>query len=133
LGGSTTGHGLPLAQARRPRPPRTGGAAAPHPPEDLRNVDEQKRSIERNTRQFVEGKSANNVLLTGARGTGKSSLVKALLNRYAAKGLRLIEVDKHDLIDLPDIVDLDRRSAASASSSSATIFPSRRASPATRR
>ncbi|MBV6475592.1 MAG: ATP-binding protein [Rhodocyclaceae bacterium] len=73
---------------------------------DLRNVDEQKRSIERNTRQFVEGKSANNVLLTGARGTGKSSLVKALLNQFAAKGLRLIEVDKHDLIDLPDIVDL---------------------------
>ena len=73
---------------------------------DLRNVDEQKQRIERNTRQFVEGKSANNVLLTGARGTGKSSLVKALLNQYAAKGLRLIEVDKHDLIDLPDIVDL---------------------------
>ncbi len=74
--------------------------------QDLRNIDEQKSRIERNTRQFVEGKSANNVLLTGARGTGKSSLVKALLNRHAAKGLRLIEVDKHDLIDLPDIVDL---------------------------
>jgi hypothetical protein len=74
--------------------------------QDLRNVDEQKRRIEQNTRQFVEGRSANNVLLTGARGTGKSSLVKALLNRYAPKGLRLIEVDKHDLIDLPDIVDL---------------------------
>ena len=73
---------------------------------DLRNVDEQKQRIEQNTRQFVEGRSANNVLLTGARGTGKSSLVKALLNQYAAKGLRLIEVDKHDLIDLPDIVDL---------------------------
>ena len=73
---------------------------------DLRNVDGQKQRIEQNTRQFVEGRSANNVLLTGARGTGKSSLVKALLNQYAAKGLRLIEVDKHDLIDLPDIVDL---------------------------
>ena len=74
--------------------------------QDLRNVDEQKQRIEQNTRQFVAGKPANNVLLTGARGTGKSSLVKALLNKYAAKGLRLIEVDKHDLIDLPDIVDL---------------------------
>ncbi len=72
---------------------------------DLRNVDEQKRRIDQNTRQFVEGRSANNVLLTGARGTGKSSLVKALLNQYAGKGLRLIEVDKNDLIDLPDIVE----------------------------
>jgi predicted AAA+ superfamily ATPase len=71
---------------------------------DLRNVDEQKRRIEQNTRQFIQGRSANNVLLTGARGTGKSSLVKALLNQYAAKGLRLIEVDKNDLIDLPDII-----------------------------
>jgi predicted AAA+ superfamily ATPase len=85
---------------------RTGGRPHRIRLKDLRNVDEQKRSIERNTRQFVEGKSANNVLLTGARGTGKSSLVKALLNQFAAKGLRLIEVDKHDLIDLPDIVDL---------------------------
>ena len=73
---------------------------------DLRNIEEQKRRIEQNTRQFVERRSANNVLLTGARGTGKSSLVKALLNQYAAKGLRVIEVDKNDLIDLPDIVDL---------------------------
>ena len=73
---------------------------------DLRDVDPQKRRIEDNTRQFVAGRSANNVLLTGARGTGKSSLVKALLNQYAKKGLRLIEVDKGDLIDLPDIVDL---------------------------
>ena len=73
---------------------------------DLRNVDKQKKRIESNTRQFVAGRSANNVLLTGARGTGKSSLVKALLNQYAAKGLRLIEVDKNDLIDLPDLVDM---------------------------
>ncbi len=73
---------------------------------DLRDVDPQKRRIEDNTRQFVAGRRANNVLLTGARGTGKSSLVKALLNQYAKKGLRLIEVDKGDLIDLPDIVDL---------------------------
>src|SRR5512143_1537815 len=73
---------------------------------DLRDVDLQKRRIEENTRQFLAGRSANNVLLTGARGTGKSSLVKALLNHYAKKGLRLIEVDKTDLIDLPDIVDL---------------------------
>ncbi|MDR2240816.1 MAG: ATP-binding protein [Zoogloeaceae bacterium] len=73
---------------------------------DLRNIDEQKQRIEQNTRQFVAGRRANNVLLTGARGTGKSSLIKALLNQHAKQGLRLIEVDKHDLIDLPDIVDL---------------------------
>lgn len=73
---------------------------------DLRDVDEQKRRVDQNTRQFLAGKAANNVLLTGARGTGKSSLIKALLNEYAAQGLRIIEVDKHDLIDLPDIVEL---------------------------
>jgi predicted AAA+ superfamily ATPase len=73
---------------------------------DLQNIDVQKEQIERNTRQFVEGRPANNVLLTGARGTGKSSLIKACLNRYAERGLRLIEVDKADLVDLPDIVDL---------------------------
>ena len=73
---------------------------------DLRCVDEQKKAIDRNTRQFVAGLPANNVLLTGSRGTGKSSLIKACLNAYAAKGLRLIEVDKDDLVDLPDIVDL---------------------------
>jgi predicted AAA+ superfamily ATPase len=73
---------------------------------DLRDIDAQKRRIDANTRQFVEGRAANNVLLTGARGTGKSSLIKALLNQYAKKGLRLIEVDKGDLIDLPDIVDM---------------------------
>jgi predicted AAA+ superfamily ATPase len=72
---------------------------------DLQGIDEQKQLIDRNTRQFVAGHPANNVLLTGARGTGKSSLVKAVLNKYAPKGLRLIEVDKHDLADLPDIVE----------------------------
>jgi len=72
---------------------------------DLRGIDEQKQRVEDNTRQFVEGYPANNVLLTGARGTGKSSLVKALLNRYAPRGLRLIEVEKQDLVDLPEIVD----------------------------
>ncbi len=72
---------------------------------DLSGVDRQKQLIEQNTRQFVNGLPANNVLLTGARGTGKSSLVKAVLNKFHRQGLRLIEVDKHDLIDLPDIVD----------------------------
>ncbi len=73
---------------------------------DLRGIDHQKSLVERNTRQFVAGRPANNVLLTGSRGTGKSSLVKALLNRFQREGLRLIEVDKQDLVDLPDIVDL---------------------------
>jgi uncharacterized protein len=73
---------------------------------DLRDVDVQKARINANTKQFVAGKPANNVLLTGARGTGKSSLVKALLNEHAKKGLRLIEVDRDDLTDLPDITDL---------------------------
>lgn len=73
---------------------------------DLQGVSDQKRLVERNTRQFVEGFGANNVVLTGAKGTGKSSLVKAVLNKFANKGLRMIEVEKHDLLDLPDIVDL---------------------------
>ncbi len=73
---------------------------------DLQNIAPQKEQIEQNTLQFVSGRPANNVLLTGARGTGKSSLIKACLNRFAAQGLRLIEVDKEDLADLADIVDL---------------------------
>jgi len=73
---------------------------------DLHNIGPQKEQIDQNTRQFVDGRPANNVLLTGARGTGKSSLIKACLNQYADRGLRLIEVDKDDLHDLPDIVDL---------------------------
>jgi len=85
----------------------------PHPIRlaDLHDIDEQKARVVANTRQFVAGRPANNVLLTGARGCGKSSLIKALLNDFAKKGLRLIEVDKSDLVDLPDIVDLvaDRR------------------------
>ena len=72
----------------------------------LVEVEAQKERIVRNTEQFVAGKAANNVLLTGARGTGKSSLIKACLNEFAPRGLRLIEVDKSDMIDLPDIVDL---------------------------
>jgi len=74
--------------------------------EDLQGVDRQRNLVDQNTQQFVGGLPANNVLLTGARGTGKSSLVKAVLNRYAAKGLRLIELDKNDLLDLPDIVEI---------------------------
>ena len=72
---------------------------------DLKEVEPQKERLLRNTRQFVAGRAANNVLLTGARGTGKSSLIKACLNEFADQGLRLIEVDKGDLIELPDIVD----------------------------
>jgi uncharacterized protein len=73
---------------------------------DLKEIDTQKEKIQRNTLQFVNGQPANNVLLTGARGTGKSSLIKACLNEYARQGLRLIEVDKADMVDLPDIVDV---------------------------
>ena len=74
--------------------------------QDLKEIDQQKEKIQRNTEQFVDGLPANNVLLTGARGTGKSSLIKACLNNYASRGLRLIEVDKDDLVDLPDIVEV---------------------------
>jgi predicted AAA+ superfamily ATPase len=73
---------------------------------DIKEVEPQKEKIQRNTLQFVQGQPANNVLLTGARGTGKSSLVKACLNEYSSQGLRLIEVDKADMVDLPDIVDI---------------------------
>ncbi|MBA2410912.1 MAG: ATP-binding protein [Gammaproteobacteria bacterium] len=73
--------------------------------DDLLNVDTQKAKLIQNTRQFVAGHAANNALLSGSRGTGKSSLVKALLNLFADEGLRLIEVERQDLIDLPDIAD----------------------------
>ncbi|WP_062062011.1 ATP-binding protein [Cellvibrio sp. OA-2007] len=72
----------------------------------LKNIDTQKNAILRNTRQFIAGKSANNVLLTGARGTGKSTLIKAAWNAYAEQGLKIIEVDKTDLLNLASIVDL---------------------------
>ena len=74
--------------------------------DDLIDIDQQKEKIQRNTAQFVRGATANNVLLTGARGTGKSSLIRACLHAYADQGLRLIEVDKADLVDLPDIVEI---------------------------
>jgi predicted AAA+ superfamily ATPase len=84
--------------------------AVPHPHKiqlaDICNVDAQKAEIVRNTAQFVKGFPANNVLLTGARGTGKSTLVKALLTEFSSAGLRIIEVDKQDLVALPDIVAL---------------------------
>jgi predicted AAA+ superfamily ATPase len=73
---------------------------------DLKEIDIQKEKIARNTEHFCRGLPANNVLLTGARGTGKSSLIKACLNAFTSKGLRLIEVDKADLVDLSDIVDI---------------------------
>jgi len=73
---------------------------------DLQGIAPQIAKVEQNTRQFMEGRPANNVLLTGARGTGKSSIVKGLLNKYSSRGLRLIEVEKSDLADLPAIVDI---------------------------
>ncbi|MCY4747115.1 ATP-binding protein [Pelomonas sp. UHG3] len=72
---------------------------------DLQEVGPQKEKLLRNTAQFVAGRPANNVLLTGAKGTGKSSLIKAVLNEFSAQGLRLIEIDKADLVDLPDVVE----------------------------
>ncbi len=74
--------------------------------DDLREIDDQKEKMQRNIEQFVQGRPANNVLLTGARGTGKSSLIKACLHHFAPRGLRLIEVDKDDLTDLPDIIEV---------------------------
>ncbi len=73
--------------------------------DDLLGIDIQKRQLVENTERFLDGKPANNALLWGARGTGKSSLIKALLNQYKQRGLRIVEVDKQDLIYLPEIVD----------------------------
>jgi len=73
--------------------------------DDLTGIDSQKQALARNTERFLAGKPSNNALLWGARGTGKSSLIKALLNRYQQNGLRMIEVDKDDLVNLPEIVD----------------------------
>lgn len=75
---------------------------------NIQFVDRQKAEIVRNTRQFLQGVTANNVLLTGARGTGKSTLIKALLTEFSSQGLRLIEIEKHELIHLPDIINLIR-------------------------
>lgn len=74
--------------------------------DQLKEIEPQKEKIQRNTEQFVRGLPANNVLLTGARGTGKSSLIRACLHTYADQGLRLIEVDKADMVDLPDLVEV---------------------------
>ena len=74
--------------------------------DDLQNIDRQKESIYANTQQFIEGRPANNILLTGARGTGKSSLIKACLKKFNAQGLRLVEVDKEHLADLQDLTEL---------------------------
>lgn len=79
--------------------------------DDLLGIDRQKQAALQNTRQFVQGLPANHVLLTGARGTGKSSLVKALLTRFADDGLRLVEVAPHDLVQLPEVVAPLRESA----------------------
>lgn len=72
----------------------------------LRDIDDQKTRLVANTEQFLAGRPANNVLMTGARGCGKSSLVRALLIAYRKQGLRIIEIDKHDLRDIPEIVAL---------------------------
>jgi predicted AAA+ superfamily ATPase len=74
--------------------------------EDLKNIDRQRDAIRDNTRNFIQKKPANNILLTGARGTGKSSLIKASLHEFATQGLRLVEVEKEHLADLADITDL---------------------------
>jgi hypothetical protein len=101
----------PDALAYRWRRTPGGGTLRPvhHPHvvglDDLLCLDRQKAEVVRNTRQFVGGRPANNVLLWGARGTGKSTLIKAVFNAFAAEGLRLVEVDKHDLAYLPEIVD----------------------------
>jgi hypothetical protein len=101
----------PDALAYRWRRTPGGGTLRPvhHPHlvglDDLLCLDRQKAEVVRNTRQFVGGRPANNVLLWGARGTGKSTLIKAVFNAFAAEGLRLVEVDKHDLVCLPEIVD----------------------------
>lgn len=73
--------------------------------DDLLGIDRQKSELEQNTRQFIAGHPANNALLWGSRGTGKSSLIKGLLSRYADQGLRVIEVERHELCDLSDIVE----------------------------
>ena len=99
------------AYAFRWRKRRGGGyiQAVTHPHQirlgDLQGIDRQRRELERNTRQFLNKLPANNALLWGSRGTGKSSLVKALVSEYRNDGLRVLEVDKHDLIDLPDVVE----------------------------
>jgi predicted AAA+ superfamily ATPase len=100
-----------IAYRWRRRPGRNTGVLQPvaHPHairlDDLLGIDRQKAELDRNTRQFVKGLPANNALLWGSRGTGKSSLIKALLNEYADKGLRLIEAESGELTDLPDIVE----------------------------
>jgi len=74
--------------------------------EDLKNIDRQRDAIRDNTKNFIQKKPANYILLTGARGTGKSSLIKACLHEFASQGLRLVEVEKEHLADLADITDL---------------------------
>ncbi len=101
------------AQAFRWRPVRGGRGhlqALAHPQrlalDDLLCLDRQKAEILRNSRQFLAGRGANNILLWGSRGTGKSSLIKAIFNALRDQGLRLIEMDKDELSDLPEVLDL---------------------------
>ena len=71
--------------------------------DDLKGIEKQKEKVIQNTLQFLNGLPANDVLLTGSRGTGKSSIVRALLTEYANQGLRLIEIERDDLSELPEI------------------------------
>jgi len=102
-----------LAAVWRPRAARLRAVHRLDPVrlDDLLGIDRQKQALMQNIEQFVLGRPANNVLLWGSRGTGKSSLVKALLNQYCVRGLRIIEIDKLDLADLPEIVDSIRELA----------------------
>jgi predicted AAA+ superfamily ATPase len=76
--------------------------------DELIGIDQQKRALQSNTERLLSGRPANNALLWGARGTGKSSLIKAVLNEYHSRGLRLLEIGRDDLVHLPDIVDAIR-------------------------
>jgi len=96
---------MQIIEVKTPRPFKPSHDKAM---DDIQFLDQQKETLIRNTQQFLQGLPANHALLTGARGTGKSSLIKALLHQFNTDGLRLIEVERQDLVDLPTIVNLIR-------------------------